>query len=152
MRKDWYKSILSIQKKGKHLKLNFLGLRFSHKIFEYEDHSVYSNCNDIHRLDKILENNTRFDHPIGIVISAAEFGKNNAIYQNVTIGAKYKDGKWPDEYPKIGNNITVYAGAVIIGGITIGDNSIIGANAVVTKDVPANCIVAGNPAIIIKKI
>ncbi len=59
-----------------------------------------------------------------------------------TIGAKIN----------IGNNVWIGAGAIVLPGVTIGDNSIIGAGSVVTKDVPRNCVVAGNPAKIIKSI
>ena len=52
----------------------------------------------------------------------------------------------------IGNNVWIGAGAIILPGITIGDNSIVGAGAVVTKDVPSNVVVVGNPAKIIKNI
>ena len=70
----------------------------------------------------------------------------------MTIGAKSKElASSPENYPKIGNNVTIYAGACVSGGITIGDNVVIGANAVVTKDVPDNAVVVGNPARIIKK-
>jgi len=54
--------------------------------------------------------------------------------------------------PTIQDNVTIYAGAVIIGKVTIGTNSIIGANSVVLKDVPTNEIWAGNPAKFVKKI
>ena len=53
--------------------------------------------------------------------------------------------------PTIGNNVFIGAGAVVCGGITIGNNVQIGANAVVMKDVPPNCTVIGNPAIIVRK-
>lgn len=53
--------------------------------------------------------------------------------------------------PIIGDNVTIFANSVVIGGITIGDNSQIGAGSVVIRDVPDNCIVAGNPARIIRK-
>ncbi len=53
---------------------------------------------------------------------------------------------------KIGNNVWIGDKATILGGVTIGDNVIIGANSVVTHDVPSNCVAAGNPAKIIKKI
>jgi serine O-acetyltransferase len=53
--------------------------------------------------------------------------------------------------PIIGNNVYIGAGAKILGSITIGDNVIIGANAVVTRNVPPNCTVAGVPARIIKR-
>lgn len=52
--------------------------------------------------------------------------------------------------PTIGNNVTIYAGAVVVGGVSVGDNVVIGANAVVVKDVPSNVVVVGVPAKIIK--
>lgn len=52
----------------------------------------------------------------------------------------------------IGKNVWIGAGATVLSGITIGDNAVIGAASVVTKDVPADCIVAGNPARFIKRI
>lgn len=54
--------------------------------------------------------------------------------------------------PKIGNNVVIGAGSVIIGDITIGDNCVIGANSVVLKDVPPDSVIAGAPAKIIKRI
>ncbi len=69
------------------------------------------------------------------------------MWQNVTIGKQWPGG----EKPVIGNNVFICTGAVVLGNITIGDNVVIGANAVVTKSVPDNCIVAGNPAVIIKR-
>ena len=50
----------------------------------------------------------------------------------------------------IGNNVWIGAHSIILGDISIGDNSVIGAGSVVVKDVPANAIVAGNPAKVIK--
>ncbi len=79
-------------------------------------------------------------------IGARSIGLNFEIWQNVTIGHQHPT----DILPKIGNNVKVGCGAIVIGGITIGDGAIIGAGAVVTKDVPANAVVAGNPAKIIK--
>lgn len=52
----------------------------------------------------------------------------------------------------IDNNVWIGEGAVILSGVTIGENSIIGANAVVTKSIPRNCVAAGNPAKIIKEL
>lgn len=83
-------------------------------------------------------------HAFSTIIHAKSLGRNCTIFQNVTIGY------WNGDKPTIGDNVTVYAGAVIIGGIYIGDNVEIGANAVVTKNIPANTIVAGVPAKIIK--
>lgn len=82
-------------------------------------------------------------HPTGIVIGdGSVLGDNVTIYQNVTLGQK----GGTDAYPTIGNNVTIYAGACLIGDITIGDGAVVGANSVVTKDVDAKTTVAGVPA------
>ena len=57
----------------------------------------------------------------------------------------------PGMSPKIGNNVVIGADACILG-VEIGDNSVIVANAIVTEDIPSNCVVAGVPARVIKKI
>lgn len=54
--------------------------------------------------------------------------------------------------PKIGNNVQLGCGVTILGGVSIGDNVIIGAERLVLKDIPSNCIVAGNPAYIIREL
>ena len=72
-------------------------------------------------------------------------GKNCWINQQVTIG--YSD---VTHSPYIGDNVEIKAGAKVVGGIRIGDDVIIGANAVVVKDVPSHSIVAGVPAKVIK--
>jgi serine O-acetyltransferase len=74
-------------------------------------------------------------HGFSTAIGAESIGKNCIIYQQVTIGAT-KDG-----FPTILDNVTIYAGAVIIGKITIGNNVVVGANATVFNDVPDNCTV-----------
>lgn len=91
-----------------------------------------------------------FPHGIkGIFISDyVHIGSNCTIFQQVTIGVK--DYEHPlNEVPHIGDNVFIGAGAKILGNITIGNNVKIGANAVVTKNVPDNCTVIGNPGIII---
>lgn len=85
---------------------------------------------------------------IGVVIHArAVIGNDCLIGQGVTIGGK---SGWY-EVPVIGENVEISAGARIIGPVRIGNNVIIGANAVVVKDVPDNCIVAGVPARILRE-
>lgn len=88
-------------------------------------------------------------HPYSTIINAKRVGRNFTCRQCTTIGNK-KDGD-NEHLPVIGDNVNVGANVVIIGGITIGDNVIVGAGSVVVKNVPNNCIVAGNPARIISK-
>lgn len=97
----------------------------------------------------VFEEIPHLPHGIKTIFIApyAHIGKNVTIYQQVTIGVKT-----PDETTaaKIGNNVLIGTGAKIIGNVTIGNNVKIGANAVVTKDIPDNCTVVGNPSVIIK--
>ena len=110
-----------------------------------------ADCCSISDLEYFKKQNTSFIHPIGIVIAkGVKIGKNCIIFQNVTIGHK-KTTKHTAP-PQIGNNVTIYANAMIIGDVKIGDNAVIGAGAVVLSDVPENCIALGNPAKIIRKI
>lgn len=75
-------------------------------------------------------------HGLGTMIgSRANIGNNCTVYQNVTIGAKKM---YATERPTIGNNVVIYTGAKIFGDIKIGDGAVIGANAIVTKDVKPN--------------
>lgn len=91
--------------------------------------------------------NVVFQHNgLGCVIhSRAVIGEGTEIYQNVTIGGRNGRG-----HPVIGKNVFVGAGACILGGITIGDNAIIGANSTVIEDVPEGGVVVGNKAKLIK--
>ncbi len=90
------------------------------------------------------------DHGMGVVIGeTAILGDNVLLYQGTTLGGTGKEtGK---RHPTLGNNVVVGAGAKILGNITIGDNSYIGANAVVIKSVPPNSTVVGIPGRITKQ-
>ena len=90
------------------------------------------------------------DHGMGVVIGeTAIIGDNVTLYQGVTLGGTGKErGK---RHPTVGNNVVVGTGAKVLGNITIGDNSYIGANAVVIKDVPPNSTVVGVPGRITKQ-
>jgi serine O-acetyltransferase len=82
----------------------------------------------------------RFPHAVGVVVSnAATIGRNVTIFQNVTIGGKESGAN--QGFPKIGDSVTIYAGAIVVGGVTIGEGATIGANATVTKDVPPGATV-----------
>lgn len=84
-------------------------------------------------------------HGFASIVAAKEIGENCWINQQVTIGYSHKG-----ERPTISNNVTVNAGAKIIGGITVHDDSVIGANAVVITDIPAGATAVGVPAQIVK--
>lgn len=82
-------------------------------------------------------------HPNGVVIHPeAVIGPNCLLFQQVTIGTGPKPG-----VPRLGGNIDIGPGAKILGGVSIGDHAIIGANAVVLTDVPAGAVAVGVPAV-----
>ncbi|MDA5640869.1 MULTISPECIES: serine O-acetyltransferase [Agrobacterium] len=85
-------------------------------------------------------------HGFATIITAEAIGADCWINQQVTIG--YVDSAGA---PKIGNNVTINAGAKVLGNIVVGNNAKIGANAVVVKNVPADCTVVGVPARIIRR-
>lgn len=86
------------------------------------------------------------DHSGGIVVSGyASFGNNCRIRNGVVVGLKHVEHPCA---PRIGNNVDIGAGAKLLGDIEIGDNVMIGANAVVVRSVPSNHIAVGVPAVI----
>lgn len=94
-----------------------------------------------------------FPHTQGTVIGAWEMGEDVTIFQGVTLGAKEADFLYEQKYrPVVGNNVIVGAGAKVLGGVFIGDNSKIGANAVVLENIPENSIAVGIPAKILKNL
>ncbi|MBL7286591.1 serine O-acetyltransferase [Corynebacterium godavarianum] len=85
------------------------------------------------------------DHGMGIVIGeTAEIGDGVMLYHGVTLGGQVLTQT--KRHPTIGDNVTIGAGAKVLGPVTIGANSAVGANAVVTKDIPENSIAVGIPA------
>lgn len=89
------------------------------------------------------------EHFGGIIIhGAATIGDDCILRQGVTLGNKNRDR--PQDAPRLGNRVDIGAGAKLLGAITVGDDVVIGANSVVTRDVPAGSIVAGVPARIVK--
>ena len=79
----------------------------------------------------------------------SEIGDDVFIFNGVTLGSTIP-GLPEIKQPKIGNKVLIGSGAKILGGITIGDNVIIGANAVVVKSFGPNITIAGMPAKIIR--
>jgi serine O-acetyltransferase len=90
------------------------------------------------------------DHGMGVVIGeTAEVGDDATLYHGVTLGGtSLEKGK---RHPTIGERVTIGAGAKVLGNITIGTDSRIGANAVVVKSVPENSVVVGVPGQIVKR-
>lgn len=80
-------------------------------------------------------------HPIGTAIYVDSMGENCSIIAAVTIGLRNTR-----QFPRIGDNVFIGAGARVLGDIEVGDDAIIGANAVVIKDVPAGGTAVGIPA------
>lgn len=90
-------------------------------------------------------------HTQGTVIGAWSIGENVTIFQGVTLGAKEIDFSYQQSSrPTVGNGVTIGAGAKVIGGILLGANSRIGANAVVLKDVAMGSLVVGIPASVVE--
>lgn len=90
---------------------------------------------------------TLFHFGMIVINGKVRIGRNAKFQPNVVIGKKTPNGG----VPTIGDNFYVCAGARIYGDITIGDNVRIGPNCCLYKSVPDNCVVVGNPAVIVKK-
>jgi serine acetyltransferase len=93
-------------------------------------------------------------HVCGIIVdgAAGPIGKNCSIRQNVTIGGNYGKNKNGRVQPLVGDNVSIGPGASILGPISIGSNTIIGANAVVTTDIPEKSVVGAFRAEVVAKI
>ncbi len=93
-----------------------------------------------------IDGGLKLPHPNGVVIHPRTIiGPNCIIFQQVTLGTS---GNGPGA-PVVGGGVDIGAGAKVLGPVTIGDHAMIGANAVVTQDVPKGAIVAGVPARVI---
>lgn len=116
-----------------------------HRIFNYLGRIIIGS--DISYMAEIGPG-IKIIHGFGVVIGAeVKIGKSAYLLNDITIGSKVPGGK----QPIIGDNVYIGVGARVIGDIKIGDNVKIGANSVVFKDVPSNCVVVGNPGRIIKE-
>ncbi len=95
-----------------------------------------------------IEGGVSIVHANGIFIGAdCLIKKGTRIFQQVTLGRRNFDNLLKEDNPILEKNVTIFAGAKVLGKIRIGENSIVGANAVVFKDVPDNMIAVGIPAV-----
>ena len=138
--------------------------RISHVLYElgYKVHARYfselghsQTGIDIHPA-AVIDYPFFIDHGTGIVVGqTSTIGKRVKIYQSVTLGAVSLSNadKWRNvvRHPQVGNNVTIYAGASLLGAIKIGNNVTIGSNVFLTEDVPDNTrVVIGKPELIIE--
>lgn len=123
-------------------KNSFFRFYFSRKLLMKYNISLGKYCE--------IDDTVEFPHPQNIIIGDyVKIGKHCVVYHNTTIGIKsYKPANI--KYPIIEDNTIIYSGAILIGDIKIGSNSIIGANSVINKSVLQNSIVAGIPGKVIK--
>ena len=88
-------------------------------------------------------------HPQGVVLGASRIGRNATIFSGVTLGARGLGVPFREaERPVIGDNVVLGSGAKVLGSVRVGDDAVVGANAVVTTDVPEACLAVGIPAVI----
>ncbi|GAA0713050.1 serine O-acetyltransferase [Paraclostridium ghonii] len=135
-----------------------IGHRISHYLYKHKMFFTARFISQINRFITGIEihpgatigSGILIDHGMGVVIGeTAEVGNRVTIYHGTTLGGTGKEsGK---RHPTVGNNVVIGAGVKVLGPITIGDNSKVGANAVVLKDVPPNSTVVGIPGKIIKR-
>jgi len=106
---------------------------------------------EIHPKAKIGKN-FFIDHGMGVVIGeTSEIGDYVTIYHMVTLGGispsiNSDNQRQVKRHPTLKDNVVIGSGAQVLGPITVGENAKVGANAVVTKDVPANAVMVGIPA------
>jgi len=97
--------------------------------------------------------NLRLYHGVALVINDRTIiGANCVLRHSTTIGVSVTSENFEGTAPVIGNNVDIGSNVVILGPITVGDDVIIGAGSVVTKDVPAGAVIIGNPARILRYI
>ena len=98
-------------------------------------------------LDSTIAPGLTLPHPTGIVIGAgAVVGQNVTLYQGVTLGRALS----APNYPTLESHVTIYPNTVVVGGITVGESAIIGAQSLVSKDVPPRTVSGGAPSRVLR--
>jgi len=134
--------------------------RIAHKLYKARVPFLPRLISEISRLITLIEihpgakigHRVVIDHGLGIIIGeTAKIGDDCLIYNGVSFGGLDARGEDGCRHPQLGQHVLVGTGAKILGPVKIGDYAVIGANAVVTKDVPAHTTVVGIPARMIKR-
>jgi serine O-acetyltransferase len=89
-------------------------------------------------------------HPVGVAVSPGSIGRNVRLMGGVRVGGGAYDDQSRDGLPTIGDDCFILDGAKLFGPVVIGPNTVVGTNAVVTRDLPANVIAVGNPARVVR--
>lgn len=123
-----------------------IGANFASKIMRRLLQPIYRGESTLHIGADEIGPGLYIQHGFATIILAERLGANCWVNQQVTIGFKVTDGTVLSR-PVLEDGVMVYAGAKIIGGVNVGENVTVGANAVVVKDVPANMTAIGVPAV-----
>jgi serine O-acetyltransferase len=89
-------------------------------------------------------------HPVGVAFSAVRIGSRVRVMGGARLGGGGYDDPSRDGLPTIGDDCYIFDGAKVFGSVTIGDRVVVGTNSVVSRDVPSDVIVLGNPARVVK--
>jgi len=112
---------------------------------------LISSCDLSYKIS--VGNEFKLTHPTGVVIGGnTTFGDRVWVAQNVTVGGNFGRSKDGRSFPTIGSNVKIMCGSVVAGPVKIGNNVVIGANSVVTKDIPSGSVVSGVPGKVIREL
>ena len=117
------------------------------RLFEILQQVIYSNA--ISSMCEIGEGTVFLHHGMGCTVHMnAKIGVNYEIFTNSVLGDNWSGCVRTGKAPSVGDNVMIGTGAVILGEVTIGDRCIIGANTVITKDIPPGSLVVGSNRIL----
>jgi len=99
----------------------------------------------------VIQPGLALPHPVGVAVSPGWIGRNVRLMGGVRIGGGAYDDQTRDGLPTIGDGCFILDGAKLFGPVVVGPNTVVGTNAVVTRDLPANVIAVGHPARVVRQ-